>query len=177
MAIKFNNDSQYLGAIETTPKSNGAYRGIFGDWINADSISAEDFMRSEQQANNALYRDLAVMDIANDYNSKEAQKQRDFEEKMSNTAYTRAVEDMKRAGINPIMAFSNGGADTPTGSSASSSTSRSSGGRYSPTNANTVGAITGIAGLFMGLGKLFGGLIPTKVTKQYFTSKNFYRFR
>lgn len=177
MAIKFNNDSQYLGAIENTPVSNGAYRSLFGDWINAEQISREDFMRSEQQAQNAMYRDLAVMDIANDFNAKEAQKQRAFEERLSNTSYQRAVEDMKKAGINPIMALSNGGADVPTGSSASASPSRSTGGRYTPTNANTTGAITGIAGLFIGLGKLFSGLIPTKITKQFFTNKNFYKFK
>ena len=35
---------------------------------------------------------------------------------MSSTAYQRAVEDMKKAGINPILAFANGGASTPGGS-------------------------------------------------------------
>lgn len=55
---------------------------------------------------------------AMNYNSAEALANREFQERMSNTAYQRTVEDMKKAGINPILAFANGGASTPGGSSA-----------------------------------------------------------
>ncbi|QCQ84830.1 internal scaffolding protein [Blackfly microvirus SF02] len=56
---------------------------------------------------------------AEDYNSQQAQIQRDYQTQMSNSAYQRATADMKAAGINPMVAYQQGGASAPPGASGS----------------------------------------------------------
>lgn len=61
----------------------------------------------------------AQLDKAREYNASEAQKSRDFVERMSNTSYQRAVRDAIAAGLNPYIVLS-GGASSPSGAVASS---------------------------------------------------------
>jgi len=54
---------------------------------------------------------------ANAASAESAAKQMEFQREMSNSAYQRAVADLKAAGINPMLAAMKGGATTPGGSS------------------------------------------------------------
>lgn len=55
---------------------------------------------------------------ANSANAALSQRQMDFQERMSGTAYQRATADMQKAGLNPMLAYSQGGASSPGGSTA-----------------------------------------------------------
>lgn len=54
-------------------------------------------------------------------NADQADVSRQWQEHMSNTAYQRAMADMRAAGLNPILAYQQGGASTPTGAMGSAS--------------------------------------------------------
>lgn len=51
-------------------------------------------------------------------NAQEARKNRRFQERMSSTAYQRATVDLEKAGLNRILAYTQGGSSSPGGSTA-----------------------------------------------------------
>lgn len=75
---------------------------------------------------------------ARDFSAAEAEKNRRFETQMSNTAYQRAVADLKAAGLNPYLAYQQGGASTPSGNVGSAV---SASGNYSRSGSSELGTV------------------------------------
>lgn len=148
---------------------NTSSKGVNRDWFSAnfggaDEIAYEDWMRSELSQDNQLQRDLYFQSKSNAFNASEAQKQRDYDREMRDTSYTSMINQLKDAGINPVLAVQHG-ASYAGGTSASSS-----GGRTSNRNlgdgfvANGIGQLLGVA-LSLGAGLISNGLVGRKKFK------------
>ena len=73
-----------------------------------------------------LSNDMAMLkNVAkenNAFNASEAQKNRDFQKSMSDTAHQREVNDLVKAGLNPVLSAGGQGSSTPSGDSADADT-------------------------------------------------------
>lgn len=76
-----------------------------------------DQLRAVSDTNNQF--NLEQTRMVNDFNAAEAQKNRDWQQELSNTAHQREVQDLIKAGLNPILSAGGQGAVTPSGAVAS----------------------------------------------------------
>lgn len=122
-----------LNALQggTSVSSNGSIssgQSAANSWQQSasqtDAASARAF--SAEQATLAYKRQKELMQMEMDYNTREAEKQRQWELDNANTIYTRSIQNMKEAGINPILAANMGLSGASVGSGATANISGAS---------------------------------------------------
>lgn len=120
--IMSNLGSALNGSISSGGSINSSYgvsKNISDSTSNVFGSAATLKAKVAAAEANASARD--AWENAADYNARQAQAQRAWEEYMSNTQYQRAVKDMIAAGLNPILAASNGISGASVGSGAAAS--------------------------------------------------------
>lgn len=122
--------------------SLGGAGSVIGSLIGASSaksVNEEQIAYDRQKIERLHQMDQSMFQQSSTFNMLEAeknrkfqemsaQKQMDFQKEMSSTAYQRAVQDMRAAGINPMLAYMQGGASSPAGASGSGDSASASGG-------------------------------------------------
>lgn len=98
------------GLIAAMPAIGGVMSGV-GSLIGGRQANRANM--AESARNRAFQSDEAT--TSRNYTSSEAKIQREFQAEMSGSEWQRGVADMRKAGLNPALAYQQGGASSPGG--------------------------------------------------------------
>lgn len=163
--------NEVSAAAQSAQGNFNAGQAAIANNIGADRIAEQYAFNAAQAASaNQFTSDMwdraaawneAMFERQMEFNSKEAQKNRDWVTQMENTKYQRAIGDMKSAGLNPVLAVTGGGISVGSGGggAASASAPTMSGATGQSASGGLLNGISASEGNYSGQMEYMGGTL------------------
>lgn len=160
-----DNRFKFTTGQGNVPTQVGTDRNYFAGWSNATNIAKEDYDRQMEQMKYSNDNAAKEAQKQRDWSSAEAQKQRDYDERMVKDYYVNMVQGLKKAGINPILAFQNGVSQMPAAHGYSASGGASAG-SYSSAYKGYVSDTQSLAYMINGIMQIAAGLYTSNLNSK-----------
>lgn len=158
-AMNFNQTSANAANAQNLESMMNQYQFNSSQAAMANDFTANMWQRTADW-NEAMWEKQAA------FNAEQAEIQRQWQEKMASTQYQRAINDMSKAGLNPILAVTGGGVGTsvPGGATASVGGSMMSSAQGQMASGGLLGANSAAVGGYQGQMEYTGNVLNLLAT-------------
>lgn len=114
---------------------SGGSASLYGDIIRESyGLAARNSAETQARAERQMEYQTASDRYAMNWSAQEAAKNREWQEELANSAHQREVNDLLKAGLNPILSANHNGSATPSGAVGSAFSSSGAAGQVDMTN-------------------------------------------